>query len=109
MKRMISTLAALAIVAGIATAKNLKTVVFAPSPQMTCENCENTIKKNIRFEKGVKNIKTDLESNTVTVTYDADKTNVGNLQKGFEKIDYTATVKAEKAVAPKAKKASGNK
>jgi len=106
MKKLILTLAALAVCSGIASAKNLKTVVFAPSPEMTCENCENTIKKNIRFEKGVKNIKTDLESNTVTVTYDADKTNVSNLQKGFQKIDYTATVKAEKAVAPKAKNAA---
>lgn len=48
--------------------------MFTTSPQMHCENCENKIKGNLRFEKGVKKIVTDIDSQTVTVTYDADKT-----------------------------------
>lgn len=71
-------------------AKNIKTVVFTTNPQMHCENCENKIKSNLRFEKGVKAIETNVENQTVTVKYDADKTTVDNLQKGFTKFGYTA-------------------
>ncbi len=75
----------------VALAKDIKTVVFTTNPQMHCENCEKKIKGNLRFEKGVKNIITDLKTKTVTIEYDADKTNVQNLIKGFKKIGYEAT------------------
>ena len=74
----------------VADAKDIKTVVLTTMPPMHCEGCENRIKNNIRFEKGVKKIVTNVEQQTVTITYDADKTTVENLIKGFEKIDYTA-------------------
>ena len=70
-------------------AKDIRVVVFKVS-QMHCENCENKIKGNLRFEKGVKKIVTDIDSQTVTVTYDADKTSVDRLMKGFSKFGYTA-------------------
>ena len=64
---------------------------------MHCANCEKKIKENIRFEKGVKSIKTDLKTKTVTVEYDAEKTNVQNIIKGFKKIKYEASeVKKDK-------------
>ena len=71
-------------------AKDIKTLVVTTNPQMHCENCEKRIKENIRFEKGVKKIVTDVEHQTVTITYDADKTTVENIIKGFEKIKYQA-------------------
>ena len=75
-------------------AKDIKTVVLTTQPEMHCQNCEKKIKNNIRFEKG---IKTNLEKKTVTIEYDADKTNVQNIIAGFEKINYKATeVKEEK-------------
>lgn len=74
----------------VGLAKDIKTVVLTTVPQMHCENCEKRIKENIRFEKGVKKIETDVEHQTVTITYDADKTTVENLIKGFEKIKYQA-------------------
>ena len=74
-----------------ASAKDIKTVVFTTEPPMHCEGCENRIKNNLRFEKGIKKIETNVEKQTVTITYDADKTTVENLIKGFEKIDYIAT------------------
>lgn len=80
-----------------ATAKDIKTVVFTTSPEMQCANCENKIKTNIRFVKGVKDIVTDLKTKTVTVKYDADKTTVDNLISGFAKINYKATVQDGKA------------
>lgn len=49
------------------------------------------------FQKGIKTIKTNLEKKTVTIEYDADKTNVQNIIAGFEKKNYKATeVKEEK-------------
>ena len=74
------------------TAKDIKTVVLNTSPEMHCENCENKIKSNIRFEKGIKEIVTNLEDKTVTIKYDADKTDVDAIIAGFAKINYTATV-----------------
>lgn len=71
-------------------AKDIKTVIFTTNPQMHCENCENKIKSNLRFEKGVKAIETNIEKQTVTVKYDADKTTVDKLLKGFTKFGYTA-------------------
>ena len=71
-------------------AKDIKTVVLTTNPQMHCNNCENKIKNNIRFEKGIKSIKTDLDTKTVTIEYDADKTTVADIIKGFEKIKYEA-------------------
>lgn len=77
-------------------AKDIKTVVLTTNPQMHCNNCEKKIKENIRFEKGVKSIKTDLDTKTVTIEYDADKTTVADIIKGFEKIKYEAKeVKAD--------------
>lgn len=68
-----------------------ETVVFTVEPKMHCHNCENKIKTNMRFEAGVTDIATDVKSNTVTITFDANKTNVESLQKAFKEIGYTAT------------------
>lgn len=71
------------------SAKDIKTVVFTTTPQMHCENCENKIKNNVRFVKGVKTIVTSIEAQTVTITYDADKTSPEKISQGFAKIGYT--------------------
>jgi copper chaperone CopZ len=77
--------------------KDIRTVVLTTLPEMHCANCEKKIKENIRFEKGVKSIKTDLKTKTVTIEYDADKTNVQDIIKGFKKIKYEASeVKKDK-------------
>ena len=78
-------------------AKDIKTVVLTTQPEMHCANCEKKIKDNIRFEKGIKNIKTNLGTKTVTIEYDADKTNVQNIIEGFKKIKYEATEVKEEA------------
>ena len=69
MKKSIITLVLL-MVAMIASAKELKTVIFTTTPQMHCANCENKVKGNLRFEKGVKDIKTSTEEQKVYITYD---------------------------------------
>ena len=72
--------------------KTIKTVVFTTTPQMHCEACENKIKSNLRFEKGIKNIETSVPNQTVTVKYNADKTTPEKLQKGFEKFGFKARI-----------------
>ena len=62
------------------------------SVDIHCQGCIDKIMKNIAFEKGVKDIVCDLKTKTVTVTYDASKTDVPTLLKAFEKIKKPATV-----------------
>ena len=92
----------------VCAAKDIKTVVLNTAPEMHCSSCENKIKSNIRFEKGVKDIETNLADKTVTDIYDADKTNVEQIIEGFKKIDYVATVATPKAEgAPQAEQKKG--
>ena len=93
MKSMKWMIACLAILLGTtnAAAKDLREVIFKVE-QLCCEKCEAKVKKNIPFEKGVKALKCDIPSHTVTVTYDAEKTSIEKLQKGFAKFAYTAEV-----------------
>ena len=72
-------------------AKDIKTVVLTTTPEIHCTDCEKTIKENIRFEKGVKSIKTNLDNKTVIIEYDADKTTVPAIIEGFKKIKYEAS------------------
>lgn len=94
MRRRIISLA-LSLAALTCVAKDIKTVVVTTSPQMHCESCENKIKGNMRFEKGIKAIETNIEKQAVTLTYDADKTSVEKLLKAFGKFGYEAKVKEE--------------
>ena len=80
---------ALAIAATCA-AKDIKTVVLTTDPEIHCANCEKTIKDYIRFEKGIKSIRTNLDDKTITIEYDADKTSVEEIIRGFKKISYEA-------------------
>lgn len=63
-----------------------------------CQDCCDKIMKNIPFDKelknGVKDIVFDMEEQTVTVTYDANKIDVPALQKAFAKIGKPATTTA---------------
>ncbi|MDE6578393.1 MAG: heavy-metal-associated domain-containing protein [Muribaculaceae bacterium] len=89
MKKLIF-LVPMIMVAFLGEAKDLKTLRVTTEPQMSCSNCENKIKKNIRFEKGVHQISTDLKGQVVTIEYDADKTDEDKIIKAFEKIKYKA-------------------
>lgn len=90
MKKILSLLAVFLFV-GVAVAKDIRVAIFKVE-QMHCVNCEAKVKRNIPYEKGVKNMKTDIEQKTVTVTFDADVTDVEKLREGFEKFGYRAEV-----------------
>lgn len=97
MKKIFTILMLLVAVTLTAAAKG-ETVkaVFNVNPVMTCQNCENKIKTNIRYEAGVTDIATDRNTQTVTVTYNPAKTSPEKLVAAFKKIGYTATLATPK-------------
>ena len=100
MKRIIILLMAIlpmAYMLSTAEAKpNKQTVMLYV--HLHCQDCCDKILKNIPYDKelknGVKDLVFDLEAQTVTVTYDANKTDVPALQKAFAKIGKPATTTA---------------
>jgi copper chaperone CopZ len=89
MKKSIILLLAFFLTTGAVIARDIVTVVFKVE-QMECSGCEKKVKDNVKFMKGVKSFKTDLNTRTVTITFDADKTTVEKLQKDFKKFKYEA-------------------
>lgn len=92
-KTLLMIMTSLLLMAG---SKDLRVLVMTPTPQMHCENCENKIKKNLRFENGVKKIETSIKEQTVTVTYDATKTDVKKIQTAMKEIGYETKVVSDK-------------
>ena len=88
-KRWMATCVVALLSVAAVLAKDIRVVVFKVS-QMHCEKCEKKVKDNVRFEKGLKDIATEVKTKMVTITYDAEKTNVKNLQAGFNKFNYEA-------------------
>lgn len=78
--------------------------VVVLSCDLHCQGCCDKIMKNIAFEKGVKDLVCDLKTKTVTVTFDAAKTDVPTLLKAFEKIGKPAAVKEPTPNLPDGKK-----
>lgn len=71
----------------------IKTTVFVTD--IDCEHCAKKITNTIPYEKGVKDVKVDVPTKLVTVTYDATKNSDENLLKSFAKIKVKAEVKKE--------------
>ena len=86
MKKLI-LLTAMLLTMTVGLAKDIKTLVVTTNPPM---HCENKIKGNLRFEKGVKKIETSIPDQTVTIEYDADKTKAEKLMEAFKKFGYEA-------------------
>lgn len=69
-------------------AKEIKEVRYTTEPPMHCESCETQIKKVLKFEKGVKDITTDIPNQCVTIKYDADKGSEERFIKALGKAGY---------------------
>lgn len=90
MKRHIIMMALAIASVATAQAKNeTDTLNITTTPQMHCEGCENKIKREIRFVKGVKDIKTSVEEQRVTIIYNKAKATYEDFVKAFGKIGYT--------------------
>lgn len=86
-------------------AENLQTIVYKPTPKMTCQNCEKKIKGSLRFVKGTKRIDTSLQEQTITITYDADKAKPADYVKELAKIGrQVEEVQPQQPAQQKAKK-----
>lgn len=110
--RILTTLAIalMALVAAHADTKKT-TELFTLDHQMS-EMCEKKIVTNLRFEKGVQDIKVSLKENTISISYDPQKTNTTALIAAFKKIGFNAMpaktpqTTATKAAATKVEKAA---
>ena len=77
------------LLAFTASAADKVTEVFTLDHQMST-HCEKKIKENLRFEKGVSDLEVSLQDNTITITYNPEKTDTEKLIKGFKKIGFNA-------------------
>lgn len=66
------------------------------SSQISCQNCKNKIEKNIPFEKGVKDLKVDIEKKTVTITFRKDKNTAEALCAAVSKLGYKSVIIEER-------------
>ena len=71
-----------------------KTIVFATS--LDCPNCAKKVENTLPYVKGVKDVKIELLTREVTVTYDTKKCDEATLIAAFEKIDIKAEPKVGK-------------
>lgn len=75
--------------------KGEKIVVY--NATLHCGSCKAKVEKNIAFEKGVKDLKVDMDAQTITVTFREGKTTEEDIKKAIEKLD----VPVKGVVAPK--------
>ena len=81
---------------GVANAQEPKkgeksTVTVEFLTDIDCAGCAKKVTNTIPYEKGVKDVKVDVPTKTVTVTFDPAKTNEQALTKAFEKIKIKVT------------------
>lgn len=91
MKKYLLIVSLCALCAFSAFAKTDKQVVTF-YVDVHCQGCIDKIYKNIAYEKGVKDLQCDLETKTVVVTYDANKTDIPTLQAAFAAINKPASL-----------------
>lgn len=68
--------------------KKVETVTFKTT--IHCKNCVKKVMDNISFEKGVKDLKVNLEEKLVTVSFDPSKTDAKTLGAAISKLGYNA-------------------
>jgi copper chaperone CopZ len=68
-----------------------KSVTVEFVTDIDCAGCAKKVTNTIPYEKGVKDVKVDVPTKTVTVTFDPAKTNEQTLTKAFEKIKIKVT------------------
>ena len=100
MKKIILMCLVALVAVGTANAQSPKkaTKSFTTTEFITdidCAGCAKKVTNTIPYEKGVRDVQVDLDTKTVTVTYDASKTNDEALVKAFTKIKIKAEKKSE--------------
>jgi len=80
----------------VTVAQKVENKVVCFKSSMDCANCEKTLTENLKFEKGVKDLKVDHVSNTILIEYKDGKNTDDGFAKAIEKKGY----KAEKISKP---------
>ncbi len=65
-------------------------MVVCYKSNMDCASCEKTLTDNLKFEKGVKDLKIDHVSNTILIEYKEGKNSEETFAKAIEKKGYEA-------------------
>ncbi|MFI3321203.1 MAG: heavy-metal-associated domain-containing protein [Rikenellaceae bacterium] len=73
-----------------------ETVEVVYKVNIHCEDCKNKIEKNIPYQKGVKDVKVDMNSHNVTVKYLTAKTDSDKIKKAIEKMDFVVETNQSK-------------
>ena len=101
MKRLIFITIALLVSMGISAQDKKKIVDITYKTSITCDNCVNTIMSSLPLEKGIKDVKCNLETKEVRVSFRNDKTDKENIKRSLEKLGYVAEEVKEKDKAKK--------
>ena len=72
------------------TSNEIQTVTFVTS--MHCQNCVSTIMGSLPKEKGVKDVRCNLNTKQVTVQFQKGRTSTETIIRDFEKLGYTAKI-----------------
>lgn len=88
--RKVATFFAVLLVALTATVAQAKDDSATIKTTIQCSMCEKRILKHIPFEKGVKDVKVDVDKQTVWVEYDAAKTDLNKIKEAIAKLGYNA-------------------
>lgn len=67
---------------------DIREVTFVTS--IDCKNCVKKIEAKLPYEKGVKDLKINLEDKTIRIKYDSSKTDKEKLAAAIVKLGYTA-------------------
>lgn len=79
-----------ALTLGARQVRILREVVY--QTDIHCAKCEKKVIENVSFEKGVEDLSTSLEAKTVSIVYDAAKTDTLKLARSIRSLGYTAKV-----------------
>jgi copper chaperone CopZ len=90
MKNIVVLIVLILGVTFIATAQKTENKVVCFKSSMDCANCEKTLTENLKFEKGVKDLKIDHVSNTILIEYKDGKNTDDGFAKAIEKKGYVA-------------------
>ena len=97
MKRYLIITLALLLIAGTAAfaqdkkqkkQANIQEVTFVTT--IDCKNCVKKVEANLPYEKGIKDMKVNLDDRTVWIKYDANKTDKEKLAAAIVKLGYEA-------------------
>jgi len=97
----------LVLFAGFAVVAGAQEVTYSVSPKMNCGGCAARVKKALTAVKGVNEVVTDLEKQTVTVKYDEKVAKKEDFVKAMADAKYTIT-EAKQGGCCKDKAAAGD-